>query len=804
MTEVLAWAWTPLVLYAVVLGVGLLADRVVGARLPGALLAPLGMALAIVLLIAVYRLELSDVVATPLLVIVAVAGFVFGREGLGQRLLDPAALISAGLVYLLYIAPVVLSGHATWAGYNFVNDTSVNFILIDLLEHHGAVGLTGESIAVRSTSSLLDVGYPLGSFSLVAAIRPLTGAPLEAIYQPVISLFAALAAMSITEIARRSGLRTASAVVAGTLPMGGVLLYRYALHGGIKEVALVALCATAVALALVAIERRLAITQVALVSAVCLAMVLAFSAAAGVYALSLAAAGLGLVAFSPNRPSSRQIGRLVAVAVGVGLIVLLPTLGATLDFAGTLRQVFSASNGDPTGMFGQLLRPLPISEAAGVWVSRDYRLEADSPLNAPLVAAAIAVTVAGVVVALHRRKYAPLVLLVATAVPAAVISPLSSPYIDAKLLVVVTPAVVFLAAFAALSGLQSPSFRLRGIGAVALLVVGGGVVASDVYSYRETRLPPAERVAAMKDVAAHVPGRGLYLLNEWEEFGKYFMRAAPVNPASEPQSLRRVKLRADAGLSPLSPQRAQKFGRWFDLDEQLLGYIERFHGIITRRSPDASRPPANFHMFYRNSYYELWRRNRAARVVAHLPLQKGDRAARIPDCADVRALARRARPGERLLAAEPPRVARLTPALSHRPPGWPAADEPLGAVTPNGPGRVTGALTAHGPVRVWLKASGGRPLRVSVDGRQIGTTQEIATPGQWQEVGAVRLSRGSHEVEISRRGASWRPGDSYRGYVGPVALQSVEPRRLRSLAPREAGRLCGRSWDWIELVRGRP
>ena len=63
------------------------------------------------------------------------------------------------------------------------------------------------------------------------------GAPVEAIYQPVLALFAALAAMSLTEIARRAGLRPASAVVAATVAMGGVLFYRYAQHGAIKELA---------------------------------------------------------------------------------------------------------------------------------------------------------------------------------------------------------------------------------------------------------------------------------------------------------------------------------------------------------------------------------------------------------------------------------------------------------------------------------------------------------------------------------------------------------------------------------------
>ncbi len=426
--------------------------------------------------------------------------------------------------------------------------------------------------------------------------------------------------MSLTEIARRSGLRAPAAVVAAVLPMGGVLLYRYALHGALKEVALVALLATAVALAGVALERRLDVRVTILVAAVCLAMILVFSAAAGAYALALGVAALVVSAVSPNRPSLRHIGRLAAVAAIVGLVVLAPVLGTSLDFVGVITDAFSASDGASNARFGQLLRPLPVTEAAGVWVSRDYRLPADSPLNPVLVGAAIAVAVAGLVICVRQRRYPPLILLATVAVPAAALSPLSSEYIDGKLLVVLTPAVVFLAALAALIGMQARRRAARVLGLVALLAVAGGVLASDLYSYRAVTLAPLERVEAMKDVADHVPDRGLYLLNEWEEYGKYFMRSARINPAAESGSLRPVRLR----------RRVPVFGHFFDLDRHKLRYVQQFDGVIARRSPAASRPPASFRMIYRNAHYELWRRDPAVRVKEHLPLQGLDRATSVP------------------------------------------------------------------------------------------------------------------------------------------------------------------------------
>ena len=167
--------WAPLVLYGLCLGIGLLTHRVLRADLPGALLVPAGLVVAVLLAALGYRTRLPSLVP-PLLVVAAVAGIVVQRREL-RRALEPVPLVAAGLVYLLYLAPVVLTGAATWLGYNFVNDTASNFLLIDLLEAGGVKAPTDETGAANIGRYLVSVGYPLGSFSLVAGVRPLTGVP---------------------------------------------------------------------------------------------------------------------------------------------------------------------------------------------------------------------------------------------------------------------------------------------------------------------------------------------------------------------------------------------------------------------------------------------------------------------------------------------------------------------------------------------------------------------------------------------------------------------------------------------------
>jgi hypothetical protein len=70
------------------------------------------------------------------------------------------------------------------------------------------------------------------------------------------------------------------------------------------------------------------------------------------------------------------------------------------------------------------------------------------------------------------------------------------------------------------------------------------------------------------------------------------------------------------------------------------------------------------------------------------------------------------------------------------------------------------------------------------------------------EIGNVRLTPGAHELRLRRPGRSLAPGNAVYGQLGPLALEPLEPSSLVTVAPSAAERLCGRQWDWIEVVRG--
>ena len=98
----------------------------------------------------------------------------------------------------------------------------------------------------------------------------------------------------------------------------------------------------------------------------------------------------------------------------------------------------------------------------------------------------------------RRRRLAGLLLLLPTAAVGLALAPQLSPYAAGKLLVVVSPAVVLIAAIGALLLLAEPARVLKVAGAAALAVMVAGIVVTDSLGYRETTLAPPERIAAMR------------------------------------------------------------------------------------------------------------------------------------------------------------------------------------------------------------------------------------------------------------------------------------------------------------------
>ena len=148
------------------------------------------------------------------------------------------ALVAALGVLLVYGAPVILSGEATFLGYVRLDDTATWLGFIDQLFAHGrALSSLSESrpTGCCCTTNLTQAGYPSGAFMLPGVGHWITGIDAAWIFQPYLAVCAAALAMCgwelLAPVVPSGWLRAFVAFIAAQ----SALLFGYAAWGGIKE-----------------------------------------------------------------------------------------------------------------------------------------------------------------------------------------------------------------------------------------------------------------------------------------------------------------------------------------------------------------------------------------------------------------------------------------------------------------------------------------------------------------------------------------------------------------------------------------
>ena len=340
MTSLLAWIWLPAVLLAVGTGLGLLCEAITRVRLPGAIVAAVGMCAGILIVTVAYELHATSAVVTPLLVVLALVGVVLRRDGLAARLRPgPAGLAALG-AYGLYLAPVVLSGSWTWEGYNYTNDPANTLTTTWWILGHGAtVPPAGVSTTLNVAGSLVDQGYPIAPHLFMGSIAPLAGIGLVAAYQPFIAFVAALAAAAFTQIARAAGVRPWAAAAVGLFATGANLMYVYGSLGGLKELMTVAALATATAIACQVPARDWTYGLVAVFVVALAAIVPTLSTGGIAYAGLLAIVPFSLAVVAHAREPRERRRRLLRVLgqAAFGAVCFLALTAFTLADARALR-----------------------------------------------------------------------------------------------------------------------------------------------------------------------------------------------------------------------------------------------------------------------------------------------------------------------------------------------------------------------------------------------------------------------------------------------------------------------------------
>jgi hypothetical protein len=792
LTEVVG---VPVLMWAVCLGCGLALERALRVRLSNAILIPLGLCVAFVLIMPGYAAGAGDALAVALVVTATLAGLAFAQGGLRSRL-NPGWPGAAGLgAYILYMLPVIAYGHWTWSGYDFVNDSAFEMLLAVHMQHFGTLlGHIPESSEREFLVAYLNSGYPLGTQGLLGTFAGMVATPVEVLYQGYISGLVAVGAIALATIAQ-GWLSARRAAFVALVAISANLTYQYALQGGIKEIGLLATLCAAVTLAREAVTMARPYAGAALVAVAAAAALAAYNAVALPFIGALVLfVGIGVMLAQRARPKLTWAGP-VAVGAGCAAVLAIPSLFTLRTFFGVAVNGQGATGVGAT-QFGQLLRKLPLSQLSGVWLTGDYRLpvvpEIAAALTVLATVAILALLVPALVGALRRRNSGSLPLLGMVGLTMAIVYPRVSPYAQGKLLAIAGPAVVLVA----LAVLASVRGRFAPRALYLLVSLSLAVGASDLLAYGNDPVAPTARIEAIRQVGERFAGQGLVMWNEFEEYAKVFARASRISVPFEALTPEQVQLRSPTYF----------YGHYFDLDQERLSFVESYDTIVTRRSPSASRPPANYRLVYQNAYYLGWRRTARPEVLRHLPEQRLYSPTDTVTCSALEPIASHAPAGSELVVAKAPELVWFEPLFSpDRSNGWGADPNQAGAVVTYTPGHASGELTVAGHARyvVWVQGDFPRPLEVQLDGRTVGSVSGTDTPGQWTRAATVDLAPGTYRAHIFRPGGHrwFGPGEWRAGTIGAVALQREEPERMLTVAPARWRTLCGTQADWVELVR---
>jgi hypothetical protein len=781
----------PAALAALCGGAGLLADRVSGGYLPGALLATVGAASLIAATqLLTYLTPLAP--ATPYIVAaLALAGWLLGARrarvllrGLARR---PWPVLVMLLSYLIAIAPVLLAGRPSFSSYQALADSAVHMLGADFLIRHGQdyAHLDLRNSYGQFVNDYYNAGYPSGADTLLGASARLLRLPLIWTFQPFNAFMLALATGPAWRLARGMRLAPALAALAALTATVPALVYAYELLGSVKEITALTLILTLGCLAVM--QRRWLrgpprrVLPFALVSAAGISSLGVAFAAWALVATALLVPALLVALARHGRARTRAIA-LVAVGVLTLLVAAWPTWA---HLSGSLQL---AQNIASTGNAGNLHTPLRASQVLGVWLRGSYKL---SPHGASLLATDVLIALVALAAALGAlwlariRAYGTAAWIGLMLLAWGLVSASVTTWAGAKTLMLTSPAVLLLA-WGGVASLQR-----RVLVSVAALATAGGVLASDALQYHSSNLAPTARYEELASLNSRFRGRGPALFTDFDEYSLYLLRDLDVGGPDFVYP------------PPALASLAGGYGRPVALDRAAPSSLRAYPLIITRRDPTASRPPAAYALLWSGAYYEVWgrRAHTAASALAHVRLDGGAPSR----CATLGRLASMT-PTGRLIAARAPALLALAPSSARRPERWGRERE---GVVMSSPGQLSTSfeLPRAGVWQLWLQGQIMPSVTLAVDGRRVavlggqlgGNSLVPDTIGPF----SVTLAAGAHVLRITRHGFTLAPGNGGSAVLDAILVTSAGAERGQALTAVPARRwreLCRGRYEWVESL----
>ena len=578
MDLLLCWLIAPAGLLVAVVGLSLLAERLTGFTLPWTMRPALGLAIAIVLAQFGTATATTAKLTLPAILLLALLGLVLGR-GVPERRPSGAEVWVAIAVFVLYASPFLIIGEATIAGYIKLDDTATWLNLTDhIFEFGRGIGDLAPSTHQQVLVDYLGGSYPIGSFVPTALLSERKSPAQDVAFtiQPSMAFAAATMGLLLFELARRLVRGTGLAALIAILASLASLLVGYYLWGGVKEMVVAALLPLGPLLAGRAAGAgwpRYAWVPLSLAVA---AMIVVLGPGGAVWVVpTLLPAAVAV----QRRYGARGVLRIAWPVAALSVVLILPVVFTP---TGIFNPLINSSLTESTEL-GNLAGPLSFFHLAGIWPALDFRYD---PHLKPAVIAlsaiclAIAALTAAVVARLGEGDGVPLAGYVfGGAVGALAIAYFGSPWVDAKAMASLSPALLA----AALIGItmlgQRTGFRIEAV--VLGTLVAGTVIWSAFLAYQGVWFAPfpfhraGRDRRALRRRRARARHRGLDL------------RTAPLPAQARPGRRQRPP---QPGGPPDQRGSAQK-GEYVDLDQIDPAELDTYALLVVRRSAAESQPP---------------------------------------------------------------------------------------------------------------------------------------------------------------------------------------------------------------------
>jgi hypothetical protein len=659
-----------------------------------------------------------------------------------------AGLFAALPVGFLALVPFLAAGRGGILGVTVNNDMAAHLFFVE---------------GYLSSAVDLPRDYPLGPHALTALLSDGFGLRPELAFSGWTLAMPLINAWIVQAVARRASWfgRAVLATVVG-MPF---LVAAYYGEGAFKEVAQAGLV-LAIALSLSGYGPRLGRGCWVPIALLLGGIVSVYSPAGLLWPLVVAGIWLaGLLAIQVRRGRLREVPGVVRgelPALGIGLAVLVVSV---LPQAQRMWEFVSLREGNGTGIdiseLGNLIGPLPVWEAFGVWNSADFRLPTAPAFTSGMwTAFVLALVLFGSYWAFRRGRW----LLPLTAAGALLIWKFSdhsqSPYVSAKALVIASPLLLLLAALPLAD--REPGRRppwpwllVPLLGLVLFLRIGD----DDLRALRWSPVGPTDHARQLESFRPFIAGQSTLFLGG-DEFIAWELVGAQVQP---------VNL-ASTALFPLRPEKAWEYGQTLDFDSVRSSTLNGYDWTIAPRDASSSAPPPQLRLVRSTDDFQLWKR--VGRVHERSILDEGEWPGRVLDCDTMEGRAIVAGGGVAAVRPEP-KVAPIAPA---------AAGE-------------TVSVPLDLPAGAWelgMPYASPYPVEVTAPGLKTVLPANFDRPGPRLRVGRLVVRRpGPLSVSFHVEDTALAPAAAVATFSHLVITPAASTDRIVPIA-----QACGRYVDW--------